>query len=106
MKKQLTPHEANRLRYVEGDVRCVLHKCRGAPRRAGTEPETGCHSPRLKAAVHSVVRIQFRQHRGDAGALDSSPSFPSLLPFQGWRESRSCPDIRQAYEARSTFSSN
>ena len=66
MKKQLTPHEADRLRYVEGDVRCVLHKCRGAPRRTGTEAETGCHSPRLKAAVHSVVRIQFRHHHGDA----------------------------------------
>jgi hypothetical protein len=67
MKKQLTPHEVERLRYVEGDVRCVLYKCRGTPRRAGSDPETGCNSPRLKAAVHSIVRIQSRHHRGDAG---------------------------------------
>ena len=66
MKKQLTPHEAERLHYVEGDVRCVLHNCRESPRRAGTDPETGCNSPGLKAAVHSIVRIQFRHHRGDA----------------------------------------
>ena len=67
MKKQLTPHEVERLHYGEGDVRSVLHNCRGVPRRAGTSPGTGCNSPRLTASVHSIFRIQFRHHSGNAG---------------------------------------
>jgi hypothetical protein len=85
-EKQLTPNEVERLRYVEGHVRCVLHNSRGAPRRAGTDPETGRNSPRLKAAAHSIVRIQFRHHRGDAGHWTPrlSLSFPSLLQFHSF----------------------
>jgi hypothetical protein len=78
MKKQRMPHEVERLHYLEGDVRCVLQNCRGAPRRVGTTPETGCNSPHLKVAVHSIVRTQFRPHRGDAGC---SGHRVSLLRF-------------------------